>query len=73
MSDKFCGACNRVRLLSDGSVKPCLGRKETYDLRPLLGDADRLYAAICEVIYNKPAGHRFENAEGLAPMNRIGG
>ena len=73
VSDKFCGACNRVRLLSDGSVKPCLGRKETYDLRPLLGDADRLYAAICEVIYNKPAGHRFENAEGLAPMNRIGG
>ena len=73
VSKKFCSRCSRIRLLADGKVKPCLGQKETVDLRPYLSDADRLYTAICQCIYNKPAGHHFEKAEGLAPMNQIGG
>ena len=73
VSHKFCNACCRIRLLADGRVKPCLGQKETYDLLPLLDDPDRLYEAICQCIQKKPAGHHFEKAEGLAPMNQIGG
>ena len=73
VSKKFCNDCSRIRLLADGQVKPCLGQKETYDLRPFLDDADRLYAEVCQCIKNKPAGHHFEKAEGLAPMNQIGG
>ncbi len=73
VSKKFCNACSRIRLLADGRVKPCLGQKETYDLLPLLDDPDRLYEAICQCIQKKPAGHHFEKAEGLDPMNQIGG
>ena len=73
VSKKFCNDCSRIRLLADGQVKPCLGQKETYDLRPFLDDADRLYEEICQCIRNKPAGHHFEKAEGLSPMNQIGG
>ena len=73
VSKKFCNDCSRIRLLADGQVKPCPGQKETYDLRPYLDDEDRLYGKICECIKNKPAGHHFEKAEGLSPMNQIGG
>ena len=73
VSKKFCNDCSRIRLLADGRVKPCLGQKETFDLRPFLEDPDRLYEEICKCIYNKPAGHHFEKSRGLAPMNQIGG
>ena len=73
VSKKFCNDCNRVRLLADGKCKPCLGQKETTDLLPYLYDADRLDEAIRQCIRNKPAGHHFEKAQGLAPMNQIGG
>ncbi|MBQ6067586.1 MAG: GTP 3',8-cyclase MoaA [Clostridia bacterium] len=73
VSKKFCNDCSRIRLLADGQLKPCLGQKETYDLLPYLNEPDRLYEAICQCIRNKPAGHHFEKAQGLAPMNQIGG
>ena len=74
ISKKFCGACSRVRLLSNGRIKPCLGQKETYDLLPFLSDEDRLLEEIREAIRKKPAGHHFEDAAGrLASMNQIGG
>ena len=73
VSKKFCNDCNRVRLLADGRVKPCLGQKETCDLLPYINDADRLYEAIRACILKKPAGHHFEQDRGLAPMNQTGG
>ena len=73
VSKKFCNNCSRIRLLADGRVKPCLGQQETYDLLPYLNEPDRLYEAVCQCIRNKPAGHHFEKAQGLAPMNQIGG
>ena len=73
VSKKFCNDCSRIRLLADGQVKPCLGQKETIDLRLFLDDPDRLYEEICNCIYRKPAGHHFEKSRGLAPMNQIGG
>lgn len=73
VSKKFCNDCSRIRLLSDGRVKPCLGQKETVDLRPFLDDPEQLYAQVCGCICHKPAGHHFEKARGLSPMNQIGG
>ena len=74
VSRRFCSDCSRIRLLSDGRVKPCLGQPETYDLRPFLSDPGGLYEEIRRVILLKPAGHRFsEPGGGLPPMNRIGG
>ena len=73
VSQKFCHRCNRLRLLADGRVKPCLGQPDAYDLLPYLNDPERLYEEICHCIQKKPAGHHFEQDRGLDPMNRIGG
>ena len=60
VSHKFCGSCNRVRLLSDGRLKPCLGQEDTVDLLPYLGDPEQLEANIRAAIYGKPRGHHME-------------
>lgn len=74
VSDKFCDQCNRIRLLSDGTVRPCLGHERTYDLKPVLHDDKKLREVIRRAIYEKPAGHNFECAYGnLHAMNKIGG
>ena len=62
VSHQFCGGCNRVRLTSEGYLKPCLQYGSGTDLREMLrsGASDE---KICEemrrVIYEKPACHQF--------------
>ncbi|MBR5410970.1 MAG: GTP 3',8-cyclase MoaA [Clostridia bacterium] len=74
ISKKFCNACNRVRLLCNGRVKPCLGHPETYDLMPYIDDPEQLETAIREAILKKPAGHHFETDKNHThALNRIGG
>ncbi|MBR2732477.1 MAG: GTP 3',8-cyclase MoaA [Clostridia bacterium] len=70
---KFCAGCNRIRLLSDGSVKPCLGYDTAYPLLPFLGDDERLREEIRQIILKKPAGHSFENQTAGHGLNRTGG
>lgn len=74
VSDKFCGECNRIRLLSDGKIKPCLGQETVYDLRPFFGSEEEMRRIIREAIYAKPVGHNFGCAYGNShAMNKIGG
>ncbi len=74
VSDKFCSECNRIRLLSDGKVKPCLGNDETYDLLEVINDDALLQERIRRAILSKPMEHKFScgygNNHGL---NKIGG
>ena len=80
MSHMFCGECNRVRLTSEGLLKPCLQYAGGTDLRQLLrsgADDETLLEAIQTAIYNKPKHHRFadETAEDAEDKNMslIGG
>lgn len=74
VSDKFCSRCNRVRLLSNGNIRPCLGYEKTYGIRGILDDEEKLLSVIGEAIRSKPAGHNFECAYGnVHAMNKIGG
>ena len=73
ISHRFCGTCNRMRLLSDGKVKLCLGDAATVDLRPLVGQPDKLIEAAQNCIKNKPAGHRFGEQTQPHGLNRTGG
>lgn len=73
ISHRFCGTCNRMRLLSDGRVKLCLGDETTVDLRPLVGQPDKLAAAVRDCIQRKPAGHRFGEQTQPHGLNRTGG
>ena len=81
LSHGFCDACNRLRLSSQGFLKPCLASEEGRDLRGLLrsGASDEaLKQAIREEVSRKPRSHGFSfaGAAGWDPgdgMFRIGG
>ena len=80
---KFCDQCNRIRLTSQGALKPCLCYGETTDLMPILrGEATdaeravRLRSALEKAISSKPKQHCFEELENItekARMASIGG
>ncbi len=74
VSEKFCAECNRIRLLSDGKIKPCLGHEETYDLRQYFGDKEKMAEVVRTAILSKPEGHSFNCGYGNThAMNKIGG
>ena len=80
LSHKFCDSCNRVRLTSTGFLKGCLQFENGADLKALIrgGCSDEtLKAAIEKVIYEKPAGHNFQEEkkgnEESHIMAQIGG
>lgn len=74
VSHQFCGGCNRVRLTSEGYLKPCLQYERGTDLKTLLrggaGDPE-IRVAMEKAFYEKPAHHQFgvngqsgENSQG---------
>ncbi len=74
ISDKFCRECNRIRLLSDGRVKVCLGSDEVIDLKPYFDDENELEKAVRKAILSKPMEHKFSCGYGASHgLNRIGG
>ena len=73
ITQKFCSDCNRIRLLSDGKVKPCLGYDTAYDIMQFIDDEDRLLEEVKNTILKKPAGHSFENKNTGHGLNRTGG
>ena len=75
---KFCASCNRVRLTSQGFLRPCLASETGCDLRALLrsgADDAQLLATIRETIWAKPREHHFNDSSMPATrgMYRIGG
>jgi len=73
VSHRFCDRCSRVRLLCDGTVKPCLAYETVYDLKPYLQNEAALRTAIQDIISKKPAGHAFEHTAPQHGLNRTGG
>lgn len=75
VSCDFCAQCDRIRLTSDGKLKPCLHSDQEIPLRGLNGDA--LRQALQEGIRRKPQRHDVLEpgtpTAGGRPMNRIGG
>ena len=76
---KFCDRCNRVRITSEGKLKPCLASAKVIDLRPALEDTanpERLTELLRQAIFQKPKSHHFEEQSPemhLETMNQIGG
>lgn len=83
----FCGSCNRIRLTSQGQIKPCLCYEDTTDLRPYLRDTEAdgrddalLTEKLREAILLKPEAHSFNRIESCGInhpehhlMSQIGG
>lgn len=76
MSRSFCKFCNRLRITSDGTLRPCLGANLEFSLREavLNRDAIETQKLIERAISMKPEKNCF--GESFTPsrtMNRIGG
>ncbi len=75
ISHQFCADCNRIRLMSDGMLRPCLGiNSEVSIVEALKAGDEALLEIIRETIYHKPIGHAFESCSySNRNMSRIGG
>ncbi len=78
MSHTFCGECNRLRLTSEGELKPCLYSNEGIELRAKLRTGcmeSELKEMIKTAILTKPKAHKFseDEAQGVYSMAKIGG
>ena len=75
VSAHFCSECNRIRLTSDGKLKPCLHSGDEYSIKGL--DYEGMYKLLKEVIWNKPAWHgdldALHRSKAGRNMNEIGG
>jgi len=80
----FCGACDRVRLTSDGQIRNCLFSMGETDLRSIVRNGDqsqeqkqeRLVAAFHASVKAKLPGHGINEPnfiQPLRPMSAIGG
>jgi len=79
ISHHFCEDCNRLRMTSDGKLRPCLFSETEIDLKPALrgggsdGEVGRLLKLAIEV---KPEGHNINERHDLKflkSMSQIGG
>ncbi len=79
LTHHFCGDCNRLRLTSDGKLRPCLFSETEIDLKPALRNSgsdpeiERLLRVAIEV---KPEGHNISgraDLQSMRAMSKIGG
>lgn len=76
ISCKFCADCNKIRLTSIGTIKPCLHSKEEINIREYLNSEELLITKLKAAIFNKPLEHHLkeENASRSDKMMyQIGG
>ncbi len=71
VSEHFCIRCNRLRLTSDGKLRPCLLAEDEIDLKQPLRSgisSDGLKQLIEEAVARKPLHHHLD--EGHMPKDR---
>lgn len=76
LSCKFCADCNRIRLTSEGGIKPCLHSEKEYNIRQYVNNEVLLTKVLKDIIYNKPSEHNLEEeklSKSKKMMFQIGG
>ena len=84
VTQPFCGACDRLRLTSDGQLRSCLFSLEEMDLRKVLRDPDlsaeqiaqEISARFQKTVSGKLPGHGINDPSFIQPrrpMSAIGG
>ena len=79
LSEHFCAACNRLRLMADGHLRTCLAHEDTPSLRDLVRaglDDPALDRAVRGMVMGKPEGHDCQVDGGVVfegVMTGIGG
>ncbi len=73
VSDHFCGECNRLRLTSDGFLRPCLFCDDEVDLRTPLREGcsdEELAQLLSGAVQIKPERHRIAEEPVVADRRR---
>ncbi|MBI9013750.1 MAG: GTP 3',8-cyclase MoaA [Clostridiales bacterium] len=76
ISCSFCVDCNRIRVTSDGKVKPCLHSDQEIELMKALRNHEDIVKILRVAITSKPKEHLINDKEYkpiTRDMNRIGG
>lgn len=76
MSHSFCSECNRLRVTSDGILKPCLCYSSDISLKGITDNPDKLRNAFLLAAELKPLSHCFNSETGITEnhtMDMIGG
>lgn len=76
LTHRFCADCNRMRIMSDGMLRPCLGANEEFSLKEALEQqSDKMLdEIIARAILQKPETHCFDAGfSAEKTMSRIGG
>jgi len=76
LSCKFCQDCNKIRLTSTGTIKPCLHSKEEINIKEFINNEVMLKAALKSAIWDKPLEHHLEEEKKSRSdkmMYQIGG
>jgi cyclic pyranopterin phosphate synthase len=79
VTQSFCGACDRLRIMADGTVRPCLFSDDEWSMRSLLREKasdDALRQFITNAVWAKSAGHGMDQSGFIRPektMSHIGG
>lgn len=68
IGEAFCGTCNRLRLTSDGYLRPCLMSNFEINLKEALRSGKPILPLIQQTVAAKPLGH--ELARRPAPSGR---
>ena len=84
ISKPFCGACDRLRLTSDGQIRSCLFSRSESNIRDVLRDStldasarnEKIAAIIRATVLAKEPGHQINEltfVKPTRPMSAIGG
>lgn len=75
ISNHFCGNCNRIRVTTDGKIKPCLHSDYEIDLVALKKSGMTTKEILMKAIIEKPKRHHIKEDEKQLHrnMNEIGG
>lgn len=66
LSEPFCDSCARMRLSSDGKIRPCLFSNTEFDVKALLdrnAPDGEIAAAIQNAVWQKPRGSKYASLE----------
>ncbi|MBC8201467.1 MAG: GTP 3',8-cyclase MoaA [Planctomycetes bacterium] len=79
VSESFCHGCDRIRMMADGTVRPCLFSDDEWCIRSMLqmGASDEnLRTFFQDAAWAKSAGHGMDKTDFVRPkktMSTIGG
>lgn len=74
LSNHFCSSCNRMRVTSDGKLRPCLFSDEEYELKNALrtGTDEEVARLFLRAVHGKPQDHH-DRVGTRRTMSQVGG